>query len=216
MEFEHAFFELDVDDAERAALAELLDEGERARAAGFHFPEGRARFVAAHGHLRRWLGRLTGVEPAALRIAELADGKPWLPDFPGLCFNLSHSAWRGLAVASRVAELGCDIEQVVPRNASMKVARRFFADDEFAVLEGLPEAQRVEGFFNCWTRKEAFIKAIGRGLAYPLESFAVTLVPGEAPRLLRGEPPCDIVTLDAGDGFCAAVVVLRGRGPQKR
>ena len=100
-------------------------------------------------------------------------------------FNLSHSHGIALYALTRGREIGVDIEYFRPDVEAGKLAERFFSPREAAVLRALPEHLRREGFFNCWTRKEAYIKAEGKGMAIPLSAFDVSLTPGEPAALLR-------------------------------
>ena len=168
----------------------VLNEEELARAGRYRFERDRRRFVAARGLLRVILARYAGISPAAIRFEYSDYGKPSLPDRPALAFNSTDS---GDLMALGVAEnrlLGVDIEQVRDDFGGLEIAERFFSSAEVAVLRALPAHEQSRAFFRCWTRKEAFIKAIGEGLSYPLHQFDVTLGPDETPRLLRvaGEP----------------------------
>ncbi len=171
-------------------LWRVLNEKEQARAGRYRFERDRRRFVAARGMLRVILARYAGVSPAAIRFEYSDYGKPSLPDRPDLAFNATDS---GELMAVGVAQnrlLGVDIEQVRDDFGGLEIAERFFSSAEVATLRALPSHEQARAFFRCWTRKEAFIKAIGEGLSYPLHQFDVTLGPDEPPRLLRvaGEP----------------------------
>jgi 4'-phosphopantetheinyl transferase len=116
-----------------------------------------------------------------------ANGKPSLSkEFHSsqLRFNVSHSGGTVLLAFGLDRELGVDVEQIRPDFATGEVAERFFSAKEVSALRSLPVALQAEAFFNCWTRKEAFIKAIGQGLSCPLDRFEVTLAPGEPARLV--------------------------------
>ena len=119
------------------------------------------------------------------------------------------------------AEDGVDVEKVRPIPDADGVARSFFSPRETAELESVPEAARHRAFFDGWTRKEAFLKALGDGLARPLDSFDVTLKPGDTPRLLRtlGDPEeanqYSLYSLEPEEGYVAAIA-LRGHGWQVR
>lgn len=208
MSFSIALLDLDLPPEQVTELSALLDEAERDRAAAFHFERDRRRFIVRRGLVRIELARATGGEPDSLSFSEGPQGKPGLSGAPHLRFNVSHAEDLALFVMSRESEIGCDIERIAPDRARRDVAKRFFSPQEFASLTALPEEQWAEGFFNCWTRKEAYIKALGIGLVYPLESFTVSLAPGDQPRLITGEPSCTISTVDAGPGYSAAVVTL--------
>jgi 4'-phosphopantetheinyl transferase len=87
--------------------------------------------------------------------------------------------------------VGIDLEHVRPMPDAEHLVTRFFSAREQRIFQALPETQKQEAFFNCWTRKEAFLKATGKGLTRPLDTFDVSLAPGKAARLLSldGEPP---------------------------
>jgi 4'-phosphopantetheinyl transferase len=138
--------------------------------------------------LREILARELGAEPDALEFGQAEHGKPFLAGphtGAGLQFNLSHSGNRGLVGWARDRHLGVDIEVWRPLGDEAALVRRFFSAAENAAYEALAPAQRRQGFFECWTRKESYIKAVGRGLGLPLDSFDVAFGPGRAPSLLR-------------------------------
>jgi 4'-phosphopantetheinyl transferase len=200
-----------LDDAFPGAL-EILDDEERAKAARFVFDRDRSRFVAAHAYLRLLLGQYTGHAPAALRFTAAMSGKPRLLEpVTDVRFNLSHSSARALIALSVGIEVGVDIEAERPV-ALLDLARCFFAPGEVAVLQALPAPERVSAFFRAWTRKEAFIKARGDGLKFPLHGFEVSLEPDGKGQLLRS---CSadleatarwrLVSLAAPPGYAAAV-----------
>jgi 4'-phosphopantetheinyl transferase len=124
-----------------------------------------------------------------------------------------------LVAVARGREVGVDIEQVRPEVAEERIPEQFFSPREVEVLRGLPAEQQVQGFFNCWTRKEAYVKAVGEGLSLPLDSFEVSLAPGEPAALLRTRPdPRDaerwvLSALRPGRGYAAALVVEGRPGP---
>jgi 4'-phosphopantetheinyl transferase len=168
-----------------AALVQWLDAAERVRAERFSMEDGRRRFIVAHGVLRLLLGAYCGCDPHALRFAEGRWGKPHLREpATDLCFNLSHSGELALCAVTRNAEIGVDVEHRRATLASDAIAARHFAPEELSVLRKLPRHLRTAAFFRCWTRKEAFIKARGEGLARPLDSFAVSLAPDMPAALL--------------------------------
>lgn len=170
--------------AERlAALEALLAPEERARAARFRPQGAHDRFVAAHGQLRLLLAAALGARPAALRFVAGPWGKPELAppwDAAGLRFNLSHSGQLALLGLGSCPALGVDLEKLRPQARAQDLAARYFAAAERADLAAAAggDAEALT-FFNCWTRKEAFVKAQGLGLAWPLDSFAVACRPGE-------------------------------------
>lgn len=165
----------------------LLASCERVRADRFHFRRDRDRFIAGRAQLRRILGAYLRQPPELVQFCYGASGKPAVSE--PLAFNLSHSGdFAALAVAR--FELGVDIECIRP--IEEEVAERFFAADEVMRLRSLPQAQQTEAFFACWTRKEAYVKALGDGLLLPLDSFSVSLEPEAPARLLRaGDDPVE-------------------------
>jgi 4'-phosphopantetheinyl transferase len=207
-------FPLDVPDDEVARLHALLTPDEQARAARFHAARHRQRFAVAHGRLREILGEELGVPPALLRFETAQHGKPMLAGGAGghLAFNLSHSADRGLLGWARGHELGVDIELWRPLGDEAALVRRFFSVAENAAYGALPVGERTQGFFECWTRKEAYIKAVGRGLGLPLDSFDVAFGTGSVPGLLRPSIHATgrnwtLAAPDVGQRMSAAVVL---------
>ena len=147
----------------------------------------------------------TGTAPESLCFAVSEHGKPRLPQFPDLHFNLSHSAGVALAVIDRAGPVGCDIERCLAANADAAVGERLFSLKERADLSGLSEAAWQHGFFTAWVRKEAYVKALGTGLSTPLHDFTVTLLPDEPARLVDGVPGWQIDAVAAPAGYKAAV-----------
>jgi len=152
----------------------LLDAGEQARAQRFHFPEHRRRFIVAHAAVRRILARRLDTSPQAIEFVRNDHGKPFLKAHDAPVFSLSHSHEMALCAVAAAGELGVDIEH---RRAveHADLAQRFFAPDEVAALAALPAERQADGFFACWSRKEAYSKAKGLGLSLPLDSFAVSV-----------------------------------------
>jgi 4'-phosphopantetheinyl transferase len=169
-------------------LAQTLSESERIRAERFHFEKDRKRFIIARGLLRTILGCYLDIEPSRVQFSYGSYGKPALGETSGssgLRFNLSHSHFLALYAVTREREIGVDIEHVRPMPEAEQIVKRFFSARENAVFCALPPSQKDEAFFNCWTRKEAYLKAIGSGLAQPLDQIEVTLTLGEPARLLN-------------------------------
>lgn len=199
-------FPLDVPEAEREALYGLLSAEERARAARFVFPELGHRFTVAHGRLRQVLAPVVGMDPARIAFRAADHGKPELDGeaaASGVQFNLSHSDNWAVVGWAKGRAIGVDIEAWRPMRDEAALVRRFFSPAENAAYDALPPAQRSEGFFHCWTRKEAYIKAVGRGLSLPLDSFDVSLEPGDGARLLRPSALCE-------DGRCWSLAAAEG------
>jgi 4'-phosphopantetheinyl transferase len=187
-----------------------LSSDEKARATRFSYQADRNVYVATRGVLREVLGRYIHRSPAELEFDYSPRGKPFLRrgslELP-VDFNVSHShgvALLGFAVGR---QLGIDVELVRPNRANDDVAERYFSPREVAELRALPLSLRVEGFFRCWTRKEAYIKARGEGLRIPLESFSVGLTPGQPERLESADSDrWSLCSVNPGPTFAAALV----------
>lgn len=213
--------------AEAPRLAQFyatLADDERDRAERFHRQRDRVHYITARGTLRALLGHYLHLAPQQVRLAYNAYGKPELADHrdaPPLRFNLSHSHELALFGFTHGREIGIDIEYIRPTFAREQIAAQFFSPRENAALRLLPAAQHALGFFNCWTRKEAYIKARGQGLSLPLDQFDVSLAPGEPAVLLqtRDIPQeaarWSLRALAPGPGYLAALAV-EGQGWQLR
>lgn len=210
-----ALVDLDVEAGTLARYASWLDITERERAARFRYDRDRNRFVARRGQLRELLGRDLGIAPEALRLAEDSHGKPVLLDDPDLYFNLSHSNGHALIATARGIAIGCDIEWRNPELACPRVAKRLFAPEEYEALTALPPEQWAAGFFHCWTRKEAYVKALGLGLSYPLYAFTVSVAPGEPARFISDERGWTLASFEPAPGFQAALVTGAGPSPAR-
>lgn len=175
---------------ELAAFAGLLDSHEKARAERFHFPLHRARFIAAHGLLRKLIENYTGVAAQAVTFTFNTHQKPALAMAPDLQFNLSHSDDQALFAFRRGAAVGVDIEKI-ETGINLDIAKRFFSEVEYSALMALPEDARAVRFYKLWAYKEALIKGVGKGLALPLSSFSVD-----------GEKRCKLCGLNLKLGWC--------------
>ncbi len=181
---------LDLPEAGWNALIPLLSADERQRADRFYFEHDRRRYIASKGAQRSILAGYLQADPHQLQFEFNPYGKPSLRGEHGdvgLRFNLSHSRSVGLLAVARGAELGVDLEFIRDRIVDGKIARRYFSPVEVAALEALPAPVQIRAFFACWTRKEAYIKARGEGLSFPLDQFSVSLVPDEPAVLLANE-----------------------------
>jgi 4'-phosphopantetheinyl transferase len=197
---------LDVGPVERETYQAMLLPDEVARAARFHFASDAERYIVRRGKLRELLAARLGYQPRDVALNCNSFGKPRLR-CSELRFNLSHSGGVALYVFARGCEIGCDIEWRRPGLAREEVAERFFSDGELRSLRAVPHNRWVEAFFNCWTRKEAFIKALGFGVSYPLKAFDVSLVPGEPAALLRGPLGWSLRSFEPIDGLQAAIAI---------
>jgi 4'-phosphopantetheinyl transferase len=199
----------------------LLAADERARAARFVLQVHRDRFIAGRAMLRRVLGSYLGAPPEAVELVLEAGGKPSLAGNRPLRFNLSHSGGLALLAVALDRDVGVDLESLRADVAILDLAERFFSRCEREELLSVPSEGRLAAFFACWTRKEAFLKARGDGLGLPLDSFDVTVRPGEPPRVLRTDlDPLDAARFSLLDlppipGFASALAV-RGDAPRLR
>lgn len=197
-------------------LQRTLTLDERERAERFHFQRDRIRFIVTHGLLRAILGRYVGVEPSQLRFCYNSHGKPALTrEFDGemIRFNLSHSHELALYAVTRGREVGVDLEHIRADLADGQIAEQFFSPREVAELCALPADMQTAAFFNCWTRKEAYVKARGEGLSLPLDQFDVSLAPGEPVALVSTAGDSSeaarwsLQALFPGPGYAAALAV---------
>jgi 4'-phosphopantetheinyl transferase len=208
-------FDLDLPRAELDEYRCWLDADECLRASAFRRPIDRDRFVARRGQMRAQLGQELGVAPQMVRIAADAHGKPFLRDDPDLAFNLSDSNGLALLATIRGGAVGCDIEWRNPELACPRVAERLFAREEYKALTALPPEQWIAGFYNCWTRKEAYVKAIGLGLSHPLDAFTVSVAPGEPARFTSDQPGWTLSAFEPAPGYQAALVTSTGPSPAR-
>jgi 4'-phosphopantetheinyl transferase len=198
-----------------------LSAEESGRAARFHFQADRDRFILAHGCLRAILARYLHCEPRQVDFSAGEFGKPALAPPQELNFNLSHSGDIALIAIARQHNIGIDVERIRPEMEIESIASRFFSQAEISELMALPPDQREIGFFHGWTRKEAYIKAQGSGLSLPLDSFDVSLAPGEPTALQSTRPDAaeadrwTLISIDVSPGYAGALAV-RGRGLEFR
>jgi 4'-phosphopantetheinyl transferase len=194
------------------ALEQTLSDDERVRAQRFRFVKDRTHFIAARGLLRAILGRYLSREPQTLSFSYNAYGKPALAEMPegvgtnpscqrrlvaatasqsgrtkgeGLSFNATHAQGMALYAITCNRAIGVDLEYIQRQVEWEAVAERFFSPYEVSMLRAVPSHTRHIAFFNCWTRKEAYIKARGMGLSLALDQFDVSLIPGEPAALLN-------------------------------
>ena len=204
---------LDQEEARLETFRRTLEPHELERARRFHFDKHRNHFIVARGFLRSVLARYLGTQPESLSFVYGPYGKPALEGEHGLRFNLSHSNEVALLAVTRYAELGVDVEHIRADFATADIARRFFSLREVETFDALAKEEQVAAFFRCWTRKEAYIKAIGKGLSQPLDAFDVTLASGAPPALLRAEDDNAsrwlLADIDAGAGYAGALAVER-------
>jgi 4'-phosphopantetheinyl transferase len=170
-------------------LYAILDSDERRRADRYRFDRHRDRFIASRGAVRQLLAEYVGCSPEAIEFEFGERGKPRLAGYhaSAISFNMSISRDWALLGLNLEREIGIDIERIDSERADRDIVSHYFAPGEIVELETLQDRDWLQGFFNCWTRKEAFIKATGEGLYRALDSFEVSLAPGESVSLLRVE-----------------------------
>ncbi|MDE3092051.1 MAG: 4'-phosphopantetheinyl transferase superfamily protein, partial [Chloroflexota bacterium] len=204
---------LDLPAIDLRQLQQTLTEDESNRAARFYFQKDREHYIACRGLLRVILSRYLDVAPGEIRFCYGHYGKPELASSmrrQDLSFNVSHS--HGLALVAIAAErkIGVDIEYIRLGVEIESIAERFFAPNEKAVIRTLTGYQQRETFYNCWTRKEAFLKACGDGMTCPLDQFEVSVAPGVPAALIsaRDDPQAarwSLQELGVADGYVATV-----------
>jgi 4'-phosphopantetheinyl transferase len=208
-----AFLDLTV--LQKESLVRNLSTDEMAKASRFHFERDRERFIVARGILRHLLGCYLGENPAELRFEYTPYGKPFFAvdaGYDSLSFNLSHSGEFALYAITRNRDVGIDIEFVRDDIDIELIARRFFSQRELNSLEKISKDMQTVRFFQYWTRKEAFLKAIGKGVSFPMEHFDVSLMTGKALSPIRspGDKPeatCWYgMDLFPGRGYTAAIM----------
>jgi len=210
---------LDMSQAPRSLLAAWLAADESTRAARFHFQQDRDRFIAARGWLRMIAGRYLDMMPTAVDFAYSRYGKPAIRECVetvALRFNLAHAGDLALYAFTLRRDVGIDIEVIDPQFFSEAIARQFFSPREVTALLEFPVSERPHAFFDCWTRKEAFIKAQGMGLSLPLNQFEVSLEHDQPALLHTAWDPSEagrwsLINIDPAPGYSAALAVRDGQ-----
>lgn len=201
------------------ASARLLSDAERHRAAHFVFGRDARRFIVARARLRELLAARLGVKAASIEFEHGTHGKPALSRRfadSDLHFNVSHCDDVAAYAFSRGHGIGIDLEAVRVMSDADNIAAHYFSPRENTTYRALNPPERPLAFFNCWTRKEAFVKALGDGLAIPLDHFDVTLAPGEPAKLLRVENMPGDRSGWRLDSFCPAAGYVAAIASQDR
>ena len=201
---------------EYVVLQQVLSPAERERARRFYFEKDRRRWTIAHGVLRLLLARYLHTDVREPQFSTNAYGKPTLAPplaASGLQFNLSHSAEMALYAFTYRRQVGIDVEYMRRDIEWELMARSHFSSSEYTALQALPAQLQAEAFFLCWSRKESYIKAKGKGLSIPLDQFDVSLTPGEPATLLGSREEVQALAhwslqaLVPGDGYAGALTV---------
>ena len=195
-----------------AALLDVLSSGEQRRAAAFHAEEHRREYIAAHAALRHALGWAAGVAARSIEIGGAHGAKPALIHGSDLRFNLSHTRGAALIAAARGCEVGIDIEEHRAIDDLEAMARAVMSTAELAAWTRLDTKARMQAFYNLWTRKEAYLKAIGLGLFHELHSITVPVTAKLLAGPVRvqdagaeGRAVWQLVDLPVWPGYSAAV-----------
>jgi 4'-phosphopantetheinyl transferase len=154
----------------------ILSSDEKERANSFKFDEHRLKFIAARSTLRKILSCYLEIDPASIKFIENEYGKPKIDkNTKGIFFNISHAHNLAAYAISKEANIGIDIEFINAKVDFNGISTRFFSDKESLYIQSLPVAEKATAFYKIWTAKEAFIKAIGQGLSFPLKEFEISL-----------------------------------------
>lgn len=191
------------------ANEKILSNEEQERSRRFRFDHDRGIFLYSHSLLRSLLAGYAGLRPGEIEFGYTKFGKPYLHQRTGpdqIEFNLSHSGVVVLIGVTRNIPLGVDVEKIKPLADMDQIAARFFSDFEQSDLSTLSGSARTAAFYHCWTRKEALIKASGEGLSMPLDTFQVSLLPGEPARLVKSADSrkWSLQDISPADGYAAA------------
>lgn len=162
----------------------VLNEEEKARAARFYFDKDREAFTLTRGSLRYLLGDCLKQKPESIIFSHNEYGKPELKN-TSWQFNVSHSHDCALIAIGKHYPLGIDVEYQDRKINPLELCDRFFAEEEIEQLRSVDPHQQIKTFFNLWTRKEAFIKAVGMGLSFGLDQFALMGLPQKKPEILH-------------------------------
>ncbi len=213
-----------LDDHDADGLKPFLAADEVSRADRFHFAKDRNHYIVARALLRKLLAAYLEIDAAAVRLSYAEKGKPFLtdPEQGTLKFNLAHSHGLALYAFSPGREVGVDLEFIKEDLESEEIAKRFFSPREVQVFMTIPADLRQRAFFDCWTRKEAYIKARGEGLSMPLDLFDVSFAPGDPVALLRNDKePAEVArwtmrTVTVPSGYVAALMAEGNEWDLKR
>jgi 4'-phosphopantetheinyl transferase len=194
----------------------ILDQTEQQHALTIKNGQIHRRYVEVRARLRILLGDIVNANPDQLRINKAEHGKPYLVDYPEVAFNLSHSADKLAIAITYNCELGIDIEQCKPRKNLAALVDKCFGEEEKSYWQQLPEHQQTQAFYQFWTRKEAFVKATGKGIAIGLKQCVINpFNPVELLRIPKGYGELNewrIQDIDMGAAMCGALAIKNNSG----
>ena len=207
---------VDIPLADLQVYWETLRTDERERAERFRLPQHRNRFIAVRGMLRKLLGHYLNLAPQVIELGIGPQGKPFvqLQGPHQLYFNVSHSQKLVLIAFSANLEVGIDVEGIQSRLDHQAIAKRIMNDQEAHEFYKLPESEQKSAFFACWTRKEAFVKAHGKGLTFPLRDITVSFLPGQPVSIMKVKNPelhnftWSIYSIHTRPQYAGALVVI--------
>src|SRR5271156_3414348 len=160
-------------------LEPCLDMRDRERAARFRFSEDRARFVLGRGLLRKCLGHYLQQTPETIELASTDRGRPILPHDETIQFSISHTHDLVAVALTTGGQIGIDLEYMKTPSDLPELAKRIFSEEDLQIFQALPDSETLAAFFRAWTRKEAYLKARGEGIAEGLRQISVSLGPEE-------------------------------------
>ena len=191
----------------------ILSDDERERADKLKIKDMKQQYVLTRGALRQRLGLLTNIDPQDFVFDYLQHGKPVLVKdarFANITFNVSHSYNLALIAIAQKQNIGIDIEKINHESKHDQLVTRFFSEAEQSEFQTMPETNKAKAFCACWARKEAFIKAIGDGVSYGLDSFDVTVDPDKQTLEINLHKPSEetwsAINLPINDDYMACLV----------
>ncbi len=195
------------------SLKAILNDVEEKRASKFHFEKDRIVSIVSRGVLKLILARYLSTDAGGIIISNDMNGKPFVDScgHGDVSFNLSHSGDFVLYAVTPGIDVGIDIQEMREIDSMDDIVERYFSKHEVSVFNSLPDNLKKKAFYNCWSRKEAYIKALGLGLSYPLDSFSVSIAPGSGAELLadinNDVSEWSLSDIPMAAGYAAAVAV---------
>jgi 4'-phosphopantetheinyl transferase len=174
-----------ISDFEPSTLHHLLSLEEQQKLDKIRLAEDKNRFIVARAGLRKLLSYYLNVEHTKITIQYHPNGKPFVENNLGIHFNIAHTENLVILAFSIKNEIGVDVESLQRTFDTNKLSSFLFSEREYVQFQKLPRDVQKEAFVNCWTRKEAFLKAIGSGLTIPPQTIAVSFIPGEDAKILQ-------------------------------